>query len=79
MEQLVDYSAHGDFMLSSNIALSGLMQYEPWKFPVLCAIRQSNVVASVKLTLLSEMADSQVTPSQRQTTELSQRVAAVDC
>ena len=48
--RLVDYSAHGDFMLSSNIAVSGLLQYEQWKFPVLSAIKQSNVVASVQMT-----------------------------
>jgi hypothetical protein len=48
--RLVDYSAHGDFMLSSNIAVSGLLQYEQWKFPVLSAIKQSNVVASIQMT-----------------------------
>jgi len=48
--RLVDYSARGDFMLSSQIALSGLVQYEQWKFPVLSANHERDVTTSIGLT-----------------------------
>jgi hypothetical protein len=48
--RLVDYSAHSDFMLGSDVSISGLFQYEQWRFPVLNPTRQSDVTASVQLT-----------------------------
>jgi hypothetical protein len=49
--RLADYSAGGDVMLSRGISLSGHVQYEQWRFPVLSAAVQSNVTASMQLTL----------------------------
>ena len=48
--RLVDYSARGDFVLRSNIELSGVLQYEHWRFPVLSTDRQTNITASAQLT-----------------------------
>jgi hypothetical protein len=48
--RLVDYSASGNFAPFHELAISGLLQYEQWKFPVLSASGQSNVTASVQLT-----------------------------
>jgi membrane-associated phospholipid phosphatase len=48
--RLVDYSASGNFMLSQVMALSGLLQYEQWRFPVISASQQSDVTASIQLT-----------------------------
>lgn len=48
--RLVDYSGRGEFMLSSQVALSALFQYEHWKFPVLSPNQQSDVTTSVGLT-----------------------------
>jgi len=48
--RLVDYSASGNFTLSHLVTLSGLLQYEQWRFPVVSANRQSDVTASVQLT-----------------------------
>jgi len=48
--RLVDYSAQSQFMVGHNISVSGLVQYEEWRFPVLNAMRQSDVTASVQLT-----------------------------
>jgi len=44
--RLADYSARGELTLSSGLALSGYVQYEQWKFPILSATGQSNVTAS---------------------------------
>src|SRR5579862_200155 len=44
--RLVDYSASGNFMLSGNVAVSGLLQYEQWNFPVLSPTGQSDFTAS---------------------------------
>jgi hypothetical protein len=49
--RLADYSASGNVMLSHELALSGLLQYEQWSFPVLSPTKQSNVAASLGLTL----------------------------
>jgi len=46
-----DFGGHADFMLTSSLAVSGILQYEQWKFPVLSPTGQSNVTASVQLTL----------------------------
>lgn len=48
--RLADYSAQSEFMLGPNVSLSGLFQYEQWRFPVLNSTRQSDVTASVQLT-----------------------------
>lgn len=48
--RLADYSASGDFKLSSQLACSALLQYEQWAFPILAQRRQSDVTASVHLT-----------------------------
>jgi hypothetical protein len=48
--RLVDYSASSEFMLGPAVSVSGLVQYEQWRFPVLNPARQSDVTASVQLT-----------------------------
>jgi len=48
--RLADYSARGEFKLSSTLAVSGFLQYEPWRFPALTPTPQANVTASVQLT-----------------------------
>jgi hypothetical protein len=47
---LNDFSARGDLTLSSELALSGSVQYEQWRFPVLSADGQSDVTASFQFT-----------------------------
>ena len=49
--RLNDFGGNLEWMLRPDLALSGLLQYEQWKFPVLSASAQSNVTASVQLTL----------------------------
>jgi hypothetical protein len=49
--RLADYSVRGEFMVGRSVSVSGLVQGEQWKFPVLSAAGQSNVVASLQLTL----------------------------
>ena len=46
----VDYSASGNLMLSHNLAFSGFLQYEQWRFPVLAPTRQSDITASFQFT-----------------------------
>jgi hypothetical protein len=46
----VDYSASGTLMLTRDLAFSGLLRYEQWKFPILATSRQTDVTASVHLT-----------------------------
>jgi hypothetical protein len=48
--RLVDYSVQSEFMIGPNVAVSGLFQYEQWKFPVLSPTGQSDVTASLQLT-----------------------------
>jgi hypothetical protein len=48
--RLVDYSAQSEFMLGHDLSVSGLFQYEEWRFPVLSPSRQSDVTASMQLT-----------------------------
>jgi hypothetical protein len=45
-----DYAVRTQVMLGSNMALSGLVQYEHWWFPLLSSTPQSNVTASLQLT-----------------------------
>jgi hypothetical protein len=46
----VDYSTRGSFLLNNNIEISGGLQYEQWRFPVITPNRQSNLTATVQLT-----------------------------
>jgi hypothetical protein len=48
--RLVDYSAHGEFMIRSALSVSGFVQYEQWNFPVLNPAPQTDVTTSVQLT-----------------------------
>jgi capsule assembly protein Wzi len=48
--RLVDYSAQCEFMAGPNVAVSGLFQYEQWKFPALSPTGQSDVTASLQIT-----------------------------
>ena len=48
--RLNNFSAHGEFMLGPNVALSGFLQYEHWRFPLLSLTRKSDVTASVQFT-----------------------------
>jgi membrane-associated phospholipid phosphatase len=45
----VDYSAQTEFLLH-NVGLSGLLQYEEYRFPVISPVRQSDVTASIQIT-----------------------------
>jgi hypothetical protein len=45
--RLIDYSVSSQARLSTQFGISGLVQYEQWRFPVLAATRQSNVTASI--------------------------------
>jgi hypothetical protein len=48
--RLVDYSAESEFMLGRNLSVSGFVQYEQWRFPILNPARQSDVTAAMQLT-----------------------------
>jgi hypothetical protein len=48
--RLVDYSAQSEFMLGGDLSVSGLLQYEQWRFPIIGPVRQSDVTASLQLT-----------------------------
>jgi hypothetical protein len=48
--RLVDYSAQTELMVGSNVGLSGFLQYEQWRFPILSIARQTDVTASIQLT-----------------------------
>jgi hypothetical protein len=48
--RLVDYAAQGNFMIAPQVSVSGLVQYEQWRFPLLDTARQTDVTASLELT-----------------------------
>jgi hypothetical protein len=48
--QLNDFGATAETQLSGAVAVSGGLQYEQWKFPVLQPVRQSNTTAWLRLT-----------------------------
>lgn len=48
--RLVDYSAQGDVLISKDLLISGVFQYEQWRFPIINPNRQSDIVASLQLT-----------------------------
>jgi len=52
---LNDFSARTEFMLGQSLALSGLLQYERWNFPLLAPTPQRNVTASVQLTFFPHL------------------------
>ena len=47
--RLADYSAQGEFMLGNQVSISGLFQYEQWRFPVISSQRQTNETVSVQM------------------------------
>ncbi len=49
--RLVDYSASSEFLLGRNVSISGLLQYQRWRFSTVNAVYDSNVAASVQLTV----------------------------
>jgi hypothetical protein len=48
--RLADYTAQSEIMLGSSMGVSGFLQYEQWRFPVLSTSRQTDITASVQLT-----------------------------
>ena len=46
----VDDSLHSNLRLTSNLAVSGFLQYEQWNFPILSLSKQANVTASIQVT-----------------------------
>jgi len=49
--QLADYSVQSEMMLTPDVGVSGLVQYEQWRFPTLAPNRQANVTASIQFTI----------------------------
>lgn len=49
--RLADYSVRSEFMIRHGLSISGLLQQEQWKFPVLSPTGQSDFTASIQLTL----------------------------
>jgi membrane-associated phospholipid phosphatase len=49
--RLADYSVRSEFMVGRSISISGLLQQEQWKFPVLASTGQTNFTASLQLTV----------------------------
>ena len=47
---LQDIGIAGQWMLTKEVGLSGSLQHETWRFPVLSAAEQSNVAASFQMT-----------------------------
>jgi hypothetical protein len=45
-----DFSLGTTFNLNPDIDISGMVQYEGWRFPVLSSSPQSNVATSIQLT-----------------------------
>jgi hypothetical protein len=42
-------------MVRNDLALSGTLQYEQWKFPLLSTTMQSNVTASFQMTFYPKL------------------------
>jgi membrane-associated phospholipid phosphatase len=53
--RLADYSARSEFMVGRNISVSGFLQYEQWRFPLLAPAPQSNVTGSVQVTFYPDL------------------------
>jgi hypothetical protein len=47
--RLADWSAKGDFMLNKKIEVSGSLQYEQWRFPLLVTDKKDNITASFEV------------------------------
>jgi membrane-associated phospholipid phosphatase len=47
--RLSDWSAKGDFTPNSKFEISGLVQYEQWRFPVITAAKESNISAAIQV------------------------------
>ena len=48
--RLADYSAKSEFVLKNAVSISGFLQYEQWRFPVLNPLGQSDITTSVQVT-----------------------------
>jgi len=48
--RLTDYSLRAETRLKSGFAVSGVLQYEQWTFPLLTASRQANVTSSMQFS-----------------------------
>jgi membrane-associated phospholipid phosphatase len=48
--RLADYSLRAETRVKSGFAVSAFVQYEQWMFPMLSAVRQTNVTSSVQFT-----------------------------
>jgi membrane-associated phospholipid phosphatase len=48
--RLADYSVKSEITFAKELSLSGLVQYEQWRFPALTSVRNSDVTASLQLT-----------------------------
>jgi hypothetical protein len=46
----VEYSLRSDLMLSRAVGVSGFVQYEQWRFPILTSRRRSDLAASLQFT-----------------------------
>ena len=49
--RLHDFSVRTELMLRHDLGLSGYIQYEDWRFPILSPAAKSNVTGSIQLTL----------------------------
>jgi membrane-associated phospholipid phosphatase len=49
--RLTDYSLRAEARLKRNLAVSAFVQYENWMFPMLSSTPQTNVTASVQITV----------------------------
>lgn len=47
--RLVDYSLQSEAMLTRNVSVTGLLQYEQWRFPVLSPTRNTDLTVSAQL------------------------------
>ena len=51
-----DFSLRPQFMLTHNVNISGMLQYEHWYFPLLSSSGHSNTTAQVQLTFFPHLA-----------------------
>jgi hypothetical protein len=47
---LTDAGISADFLVQQRFSISGSVQYELWDFPVISAVRKSNVSSSLQFT-----------------------------
>ncbi|HXZ40410.1 MAG TPA: capsule assembly Wzi family protein, partial [Terriglobales bacterium] len=48
--RLADYSAQSEFKFGRDVSVSGMFQYEQWRFPVISSARQSDITISLQMT-----------------------------